>query len=323
MSEPKLIRSKEDYDRISGDRKLRPKVCVVSTGGSHKIYTVHGLSWESIPVYEGGQWVKTVKIKDSWYVQNLTIDKDRIAERIVPVCLKYKFDYYYIGDEMLNMELNQYNDPVYWTNHYENEKEIFISFGKYENALLNEETIKDDLDYFVYMVHGSGWKPKTEKILACLNYIREMPIVKNAVQREIRVEASKEKQRELKARKLAKKRAKSEYVGTTGQREELTLTIKKKFTFFSQYEDAEITGLKFEDDNENQLIYFNSFQMPLGEHKTKGFIKLSPEEGDIVTIKATIKKHEESESFGKTTHLSRIYGYAIGKFQRNQFNKKG
>lgn len=326
MAKVQLIENISDYRRLADDKNTRCKIAVITTGGEHKLFTVHGLNYDTYPVYENNQWVRTEKVKSSWYVQNLTKFKEQIAEKIIPVCNKWNFEYYYVGDDMLQLELNPYSDPTYWTQYFTDpNKTALIPFGKYKGQELTEEKVKDDLDYWVFLVYKSDWEPTDSKYKTCLEVISKYPCVESAINREKQLEADKEAERERKAREIAKKRALSGFVGTVGERVSLDLTLTKDFTYYSKYVDDYQRAFILEDEDGNIFLYWNTFSMDLGydEVNNKDYGYAKPEEGDKINLKATIKAHNENDKYGKNTTLSRIYAYTINDLKRNQYKTKG
>jgi hypothetical protein len=83
--------------------------------------------------------------------------------------------------------------------------------------------------------------------------------------------------------RIAADRAISKHVGTVGERREFALTVNKVFSFESQYGRTFINICK--DADGNVIVYKGS----------NGF-----EEGDALTLKATVKAHDEREGVKQT-----------------------
>jgi len=83
--------------------------------------------------------------------------------------------------------------------------------------------------------------------------------------------------------RLAADRATSQHVGTVGERRDFTLTVNKVFSFESQYGFTYINICK--DAAGNVIVYKGSNNF---------------EEGESLTVKATVKAHDERDGIAQT-----------------------
>lgn len=108
---------------------------------------------------------------------------------------------------------------------------------------------------------------------------------------KLRAEAAERKAKYDAIVKAAEERkALSNYVGEVGKREFFTVTFEKKFEFETIYGIMFVR--KFRDENDNVLVW-------------KSSTDFKAEEGSKVTIKATVKGHEEYKN-EKQTQLTRV-----------------
>jgi hypothetical protein len=91
----------------------------------------------------------------------------------------------------------------------------------------------------------------------------------------------------------------SNHVGTVGERLILTLTITRIFTHEGEFGCTFIHG--FRDEAGNDLVWFGSSQLTEADGKRH-------EVGDTVTVKGTVKGHNEYKG-RKQTQLSRVALY--------------
>jgi len=317
MYDSKRIATYDAFREIADDPNTREGLVFTSTGEGVKMFTAWGVSSRWVNDGSGHKEIVT-----NYFIKNLTKDKDRVEEKLLDLCDKQNYKYYYVSPETLGTKLNKFNDPNRWANLPQSEK--YINFGKYHGKPLSY--VIKDLDYFVYMVYGSGWVPSEHNAKKCLEYIAEIPEVKKAVEDKKKADAKANREREEKDRKVALKRAKSQPVGKPGERMKLELTLVRLFEFNNYYGERD-GGYILEDKNENQFIYFNSFHLPLGEKEdVEGYPEIVDrylEVGETAIVNATIKKHNNSVKYGITTQLSRIHALQIGEDLRNQLNKKG
>lgn len=109
---------------------------------------------------------------------------------------------------------------------------------------------------------------------------RQTDLVRRALARaEERVAKANQRREE----RIATERATSQHVGTVGERRDFTLTVNKVFSFEGQYGFTYINICK--DAAGNVIVYKGSNNF---------------EEGETLTVKATIKAHDERDGIAQT-----------------------
>jgi len=109
---------------------------------------------------------------------------------------------------------------------------------------------------------------------------KQTDLVRRALARAEERVANANKRRE---ERIAADRATSQHVGTVGERREFTLTVGKVFSFEGIYGTTYINICK--DADGNVIVYKGS----------NGY-----EEGETLTVKATVKAHDEREGVAQT-----------------------
>ena len=100
----------------------------------------------------------------------------------------------------------------------------------------------------------------------------------------------RQEEREEQQKVELKEKAKSEYFGTEGKRENFKLTLDKKFFFDTEF--GRMAIYKFKDESGNTAVW-----------KTGSYASI--EDGETVEVRATVKEHKEYRS-EKQTVLSRL-----------------
>jgi len=96
--------------------------------------------------------------------------------------------------------------------------------------------------------------------------------------------------------KKAEEFGESEYVGTIKKRETFTVTLEALITIEGYYGDTYIH--KFRDEQNNSIVWFGSKRL---ENSDDEYVQ----KGDKVTVKATVKSHEEYKD-EKQTNVQRV-----------------
>lgn len=128
-----------------------------------------------------------------------------------------------------------------------------------------------------------------------------------------RIEAEKAAERARKeAERLAEiERNRGNFIGEVGQRIEMTVTYIRSFSYevphpVCDWKTQTITGYVFKTDDGNTLVWKTSGSLGYWKDNDRGYQDwISPEEGDRVTIKGTIKDHQEFNNVNQTL-LNRV-----------------
>jgi hypothetical protein len=109
---------------------------------------------------------------------------------------------------------------------------------------------------------------------------KQTDLVRRALARaEERVAKANQRREE----RIATERATSQHVGTVGERRDFTLTVNRVFSFEGQYGFTYINICK--DAAGNVIVYKGSNNF---------------EEGETLTVKATVKAHDERDGIAQT-----------------------
>lgn len=161
-----------------------------------------------------------------------------------------------------------------------------------------------DTGYICYECGGSGLSDIIEKVyspeyLAKLETRRAAKSAKaeDAIKAELERAAAFVKEQQEREKAEAERKARSEYIGTTGDKLEIEVKLISRASFyrpsFRGYGDELVTVYNLEDVNGNCLVW----------KTTSG--SLGADEGSTFKIKATIKAHNEYKGT-KQTELSRV-----------------
>ena len=137
---------------------------------------------------------------------------------------------------------------------------------------------------------------------------REAEAAQKEAERQAAIDEYKRAQAQKEA-EWAAERAKSEYVGSVGDKLDVVVTLAFETTFevpsFRGYGTAEMTVYGFKDESGNILIWKTGGCLYI-EHQVKGFIENEyARKGDKIRIKASIKDHSEYKGT-KQTVLTRV-----------------
>jgi len=270
---------------IDGDVKS----AFISYGEQCKMYTLHEV-FHTEKVVNG----HTVKTTDSRYVRNLATDRDRAIEKAIAYAASRGIDYistdgarkelYEIerhrSDERLRMKAEAEQQRRLEEERHINELLVVFdsqfqseafTFGKYTGKRF-ADVMKADSGYIRYIVENSDLPHDIPKNLndICANSLHSYV---------------------LKHGYPARPEDDSVYVGTKGERIELTVKVTKKMSFDTNF------GIKtmyhFMDTDNNVFVTFysgSSWNLNIG---------------DTATIKGTIDKHQEYDNV-KQTHIKRV-----------------
>lgn len=185
-------------------------------------------------------------------------------------------------------------------------------------------------DHVCFDCNGKGWYYSEEREYTPENAAkREAKLAKEreAWERE-RAEREAEiarREAEAEAKRLAEiERNRGQFMGEVGDKIQLTVTLERQFSFERRCFNAPwatevVTGYVFKTDDGNTLVWKTTgslgceveipweseeyFKRDSDKHKKWNWI--SPEDGDRITIKGTIKAHEEYNNVNQTI-LNRV-----------------
>ncbi len=245
----------------------------IGTGATGALYTLRA-------VYEDYNWQGRIVEKDS-YIKTLSADLDDSIERARA----------YLGDNVNLLDIS--TAPELRTITRSTIDHSIIRFGKYQDHTVSE-VANLDREYLIWAAMNMISKTHEKTIeLIKAEVATEIEAAKEADRLAVEREQEDERNEEARIAKLS-------YVGTVGERTDLTLTYTGDHTFEGIY--GMTTLYFFQDDNGNELVWkTSSFLRNPGSDDCTDPIR----RGSKLTIKATIKTHGEYND-KKQTELTRV-----------------
>lgn len=140
-------------------------------------------------------------------------------------------------------------------------------------------------------------------------------------EKEIAAERAKREEERTKreAERLAEiERNRGHYIGEVGDKVEMTVTLASTFTYSvpcygAPWKNETVTGYVFKTEDNATLVWKTTGDLSKKEYKDGGHFQdskgwydpVTPDEGDRITIKGTIKGHEEYNNVNQTI-LNRV-----------------
>ena len=180
------------------------------------------------------------------------------------------------------------------------------------------------MDHVCFDCNGKGWYYYEEREFTPENLAKhEAKLAKKREQRE-REEAEREaKRQEEEARREAERQAwieanRGQFIGEVGQKIEVDVTLVRRFSyerpcFNAPWATEVITGYVFKTDDGNTLVWKTTGDLSKKEYCENGhfcdnkgqYEPIIPDDGDRLTIRGTIKAHEEYNDVNQTI-LNRV-----------------
>lgn len=183
------------------------------------------------------------------------------------------------------------------------------------------------MDSICFDCNGKGWYYVEEREYTPENLAKhEAKKAKEWAKWEAEVaerEAEYQRKQEEEARKEAERlaeieRNRGEFVGEVGDKIQMTVTLARTFSyerscFNAPWRTEVVTGYVFKTDDGNTLVWKTTGDLEKKEYREDGHLcdnkgryePVTPDEGDRITIKATIKDHEEYDNVNQTI-LNRV-----------------
>lgn len=168
-------------------------------------------------------------------------------------------------------------------------------------------------DHVCFDCNGKGWYYEEEREYTPENLAkREAKRAKKAAEerekREAEQAAREAERLAREAERLAEiERNRGQFIGKVGEKINLTVTLERRFSYEvpcynAPWKRDTVKGYVFKTDEGNTLVWKTTGS--LGEWDKNGNW-ITPEEGDKITIKGTIKAHEEYDNVNQTI-LNRV-----------------
>ena len=179
-------------------------------------------------------------------------------------------------------------------------------------------------DHVCFDCNGKGWYYYEEREFTPENLAKhEAQLAKKREQWE-REEAEREaKRQEEEARREAERQAwieanRGQFIGEVGQKIEVEVTLDRTFSyerpcFNAPWATEVITGYVFKTDDGNTLVWKTTGSLSKKDYREDGhfcdnngcYDPVVPDDGDRLTIRGTIKSHEEYNDVNQTI-LNRV-----------------
>lgn len=175
-------------------------------------------------------------------------------------------------------------------------------------------------DHVCFDCNGKGWYYSEEREYSPKEQAkREAKAAKAQAEWEAKqAEIAAENARREAERLAAIERNRGQFIGEVGDKIQLTVTLVRTFGYEQRnyacpWKTDYITGYVFKTDDGNTLVWKTTGALDRKEYREDGHLcdnkgrydPVQPDEGDTVTIKATIKDHEEYNNVNQTI-LTRV-----------------
>lgn len=175
-------------------------------------------------------------------------------------------------------------------------------------------------DSICFDCDGKGWYYSEEREYTPANLAkREAAIAKKQAEWEAERAEREAEQARREAERLAEiERNRGQFIGNVGDNIQIEVTLDRTFSFERPCFNAPwkmdiVTGYVFKTDDGNTLVWKTTGYLDRKEYREDGHLcdrkgrydPVSPDEGDRITIKATIKDHEEYNNVNQTI-LNRV-----------------
>lgn len=220
----------------------------------------------------------------------------------------------------------KYGDRVL-LNQYKNGNKLWGVVTPCSKCQRSGKVIWSYADGICFDCNGKGWYYTQEREYSPKEAAkREAKLAKERAVWEACEAAMAEREAQIaaeEARKEAERLAEIErnrgkFIGNAGDKIQMTVTLTRTFSyerscFNAPWKTEVVTGYVFKTDDGNTLVWKTTGDLDRKEYREDGHLRdskgwydpVSPDEGDRITIKATIKDHEEYNNVNQTI-LNRV-----------------
>lgn len=179
-------------------------------------------------------------------------------------------------------------------------------------------------DHVCFDCNGKGWFYEEEREFTPANFAkREARRAKERAKWEAEREAKQAEREAEKARREAERlaeieRNRGQFIGNAGDKIQMDVTLSRTFSyerpcFNAPWKMEVITGYVFKTDEGNTLVWKTTGDLCRKEYREDGHLvdnkgrydPIVPEDGERLTIRGTIKEHEEYNNVNQTI-LTRV-----------------